>query len=100
MFADAVEKINRRGKPETRDFIVTDNAVYLIAKEIKKKIVCFTTPHILFVAFLYLLFFKVTYKIMRRTPLREIRALSMSTLAGIFIVIFIVLVCVTHLLYR
>lgn len=69
VFTDSVEKINRRGKPETRDFVVTDSAVYLITKEIKKKV--------------------VSYKIMRRTPLREIRALSMSTLADNFIVIHV-----------
>lgn len=39
MFADSVQKINRRGKPEVRDFIVTDTAIYIIIKEIKKKIV-------------------------------------------------------------
>jgi hypothetical protein len=61
-----VQKYNRRGKPEVRDFIITDTALYLIIKEVKKKV--------------------VIHRIMRRTPLREVRSLSLSTLADNFIV--------------
>lgn len=69
VFADKVEKINRRGKPETRDFIVTDAALYLITQEVKKK--------------------QVMFKIMRRTPIRDVRGLSLSPLADNFVVIHV-----------
>jgi hypothetical protein len=40
VFADVVQKYNRRGKAEERDLIITDQALYIIVKEVKKKVVC------------------------------------------------------------
>jgi hypothetical protein len=40
LFYDTVKKVNRRGKQEDRQFIITEDAYYIIAKAIEKKQVC------------------------------------------------------------
>ena len=37
MFYDAAKKVNRRGKQEDRVLVITDAAIYIIAKAIEKK---------------------------------------------------------------
>jgi hypothetical protein len=52
-----------------------------------------------FVLEVYLRYLKVMHRIMRRTPLRDIRSLSMSTLAGMFHLLFIILNILFYLLF-
>ena len=67
MFADQVIKLNRRNKPERRDMIVTNQAVYFILRKKKKG--------------------AVIYQLARRTPISTIGSLSMSTLCDNYLVI-------------
>jgi len=67
VFADQVIKINRRMKPERRDLIVSVEAVSLIMRTRKLN--------------------KDWYKLIRRTPLRDVQSCSLSTLKDNFVVI-------------
>jgi hypothetical protein len=69
LFYDMVKKVNRRGKQEDRYFVITDTAVYLIAKAIEKK--------------------QVFYKLMRRTTINLVTSISMSQLADNFFVLHV-----------
>ncbi len=69
LFYDAVKKVNRRGKQEDRLLVITDTAVYLIAKAIEKK--------------------QVLYKLMRRTTINLVTSITMSNLADNFFVLHV-----------
>lgn len=69
IFADQAVKLNRRNKPERRDFIITDQAFYVIARAAKNN--------------------QVFYKLTRRTALADIQSLSLSSLADNFLVMHI-----------
>ena len=67
MFADQIVKLNRRSKPERRDFIITDQALYFIMRKKKKG--------------------EIVYSLTRRTPISSIGSISLSTLCDNYIVI-------------
>ena len=67
-FADQIIKLNRRGRPERRDFIITDRAIYLLMR--KKK----PTG-------------EVFYETTRRTNLSDVRVVMLSELADNYICI-------------
>eukprot|EP01133_Synstelium_polycarpum_P004330 gene4330-5057_t len=66
-FADHVLKVDRRAKTKPLELIVTDQALYIIEKAIKKKIEVFT--------------------LLRRVSLRDIRSVSVSTMADNLVVL-------------
>jgi len=66
-FTDQVLVLNRRGKPERRDLVVTDQAVYFAMRRKKSN--------------------QVVYQLQRRIPLGEISSLSLSTLQDNFVVL-------------
>eukprot|EP01111_Echinosteliopsis_oligospora_P014912 TRINITY_DN5735_c1_g1_i3.p1 TRINITY_DN5735_c1_g1~~TRINITY_DN5735_c1_g1_i3.p1 ORF type:complete len:1071 (+),score=360.39 TRINITY_DN5735_c1_g1_i3:181-3393(+) len=61
LFADKVKKYDRRAKVDERHIICTDAAVYIIIRQVKNKV--------------------VTHLLSRRTTLRELKGISLSTLA-------------------
>jgi len=67
MFADQIIKLNRRSKPERRDFIVTDQALYFVMRKKKQG--------------------EVVYHLSRRIPINTIGSISLSTLSDNYIVI-------------
>jgi len=67
VFADQVVKLNRRSRPERRDLVITDRAVYLVMRKKRGA--------------------EVFYKVTRRTSLDSIRQVSLSTLADNYIVL-------------
>ena len=67
LFADQVIKLNRRSKPERRDFIITDKAIYLVMRKKKKG--------------------EIEYKLNRRADISSVGSVSLSTLADNYIVI-------------
>lgn len=69
IFADSMMKVNRRGKPEKRDFIITNAAFYVICQAVVKK--------------------QLVYKLTRRTAIADISSLSLSTLADNCLVIHV-----------
>lgn len=69
VFSDQVVKLNRRNKPERRDFIITNAAFYIVARAQQNG--------------------QVFYKLTRRTALADIASLSLSTLADNFVVMHI-----------
>jgi len=69
IFADQIVKLNRRNKPERRDFLITDQAFYIVARAIKDN-----QPY---------------YKLTRRTALADISSLSLSSLADNYLVMHI-----------
>eukprot|EP01118_Nematostelium_gracile_P018761 TRINITY_DN8465_c0_g1_i2.p1 TRINITY_DN8465_c0_g1~~TRINITY_DN8465_c0_g1_i2.p1 ORF type:complete len:613 (-),score=169.45 TRINITY_DN8465_c0_g1_i2:179-1828(-) len=60
LFADNVMKVNRRGKPEKRFFVVTQDAFYIVTVQVKKK--------------------ETFYVVTRRTALADVTSISLSTL--------------------
>ena len=66
VFADQVVKLNRRNKPERRDFIMTDQAFYVVMRAIKDQ--------------------QSYYKCSRRTALADISCATLSTLQDNYIV--------------
>jgi len=69
LFADQVSKLNRRNKPERRDFIITDQAFYVIARATKDN--------------------QVVYKLTRRTALADVQSLSLSGLQDNYLVMHV-----------
>jgi len=67
LFADQIININRRSKPERRDFIVTDQAIYFVMRKKKQG--------------------EVVYQLTRRAPINSIGSVSLSTLSDNYIVI-------------
>jgi len=67
MFADQIIKLNRRSKPERRDFVITDQAMYFIMRKKKKG--------------------EIVYQLTRRTPISSVGSLSLSTLSDNYIVV-------------
>jgi len=67
VFADQVIKINRRMKPERRDFVVSVEAISLVMRTRKLN--------------------KDWYKLVRRTSLKDVQSCSLSTLKDSFVVI-------------
>jgi len=69
VFSDQIVKLNRRNKPERRDFIMTDQAFYVVMRAIKNQ--------------------QSYYKVSRRTALADIGSVSLSTLCDNYIVLHI-----------
>jgi len=69
LFADQVSKLNRRNKPERRDFIITDQAFYVIARATLNN--------------------QVVYKLTRRTALADVQSLSLSTMQDNYLVMHV-----------
>eukprot|EP01114_Cavostelium_apophysatum_P015538 TRINITY_DN424_c0_g1_i2.p1 TRINITY_DN424_c0_g1~~TRINITY_DN424_c0_g1_i2.p1 ORF type:complete len:1158 (+),score=312.59 TRINITY_DN424_c0_g1_i2:262-3735(+) len=69
IFSDQIVKLNRRNKPERRDFVITDQAFYIVARALKDN--------------------RPFYKLTRRTALADIERLSLSTLQDNYIVMHI-----------
>jgi myosin-1 len=67
LFADQIIKLNRRSKPERRDFIITDQACYFVMRKKKQG--------------------EVIYQLTRRTPIASIGSISLSTCCDNYIVI-------------
>lgn len=67
LFADQIIKLNRRSKPERRDFVITDQAFYFIMRKKKAG--------------------QVVYQLTNRTPISTIGSVSLSTLCDNYIVI-------------
>jgi len=61
LFTDQVIKLNRRNNPERRDFVLTDQAVYIVMRAQQNG--------------------QVFYKLNRRTAIADIQSLSLSTMA-------------------
>ncbi|EGG13950.1 myosin IB [Cavenderia fasciculata] len=66
VFADNVTKVDRRAKTKPLIFVASDQAIYFVEKSIKKKQEIFT--------------------LLRRVALRDIRAVSISTLSDNYVV--------------
>src|SRR5690348_14825295 len=60
IFADQVVKLNRRNRPERRDFVITDQAFYIVARAQQNN--------------------QMFYKLTRRCALADIQGLVLSTL--------------------
>jgi len=69
IFADQVLKLNRRNRPERRDFVMTDQAFYIAARAAKDG--------------------NTFYKLTRRTSLADISHVSLSTLQDNYMVFHI-----------
>eukprot|EP01117_Protostelium_nocturnum_P004082 TRINITY_DN1536_c3_g1_i2.p1 TRINITY_DN1536_c3_g1~~TRINITY_DN1536_c3_g1_i2.p1 ORF type:complete len:1084 (-),score=304.60 TRINITY_DN1536_c3_g1_i2:217-3468(-) len=69
LFADQVSKLNRRNRPERRDFVVTDQAFYIVARATKDN--------------------NVIYKLTRRTALADIQSISLSSLQDNYLIMHI-----------
>eukprot|EP00013_Stygamoeba_regulata_P028858 CAMPEP_0177646796 /NCGR_PEP_ID=MMETSP0447-20121125/9957_1 /TAXON_ID=0 /ORGANISM="Stygamoeba regulata, Strain BSH-02190019" /LENGTH=1048 /DNA_ID=CAMNT_0019149337 /DNA_START=284 /DNA_END=3426 /DNA_ORIENTATION=- len=69
MFADQVLKLNRRCKPERRDLVITNRAIYFVMRKKKKN--------------------DIVYILSRRTELSAIQGISLSTLADNYLVIHV-----------
>jgi len=69
VFADQVIRINRRLKPERRDFLVSVEAIYLVMRASKVG--------------------KNFYKMTRRVPLNQVTSCSLSTIQDNFVVIHV-----------
>ncbi|EFA78234.1 myosin IB [Heterostelium album PN500] len=67
IFADHVVKVDRRAKTKPLTLVVSEQAIYFVEKTIKKKIETFT--------------------LLRRIQIRDIRSISVSTLADNYIVL-------------
>jgi len=67
VFADTVNKIDRRGKVKPWELVATDQAIYIVEKSIKKKVLVHT--------------------LIRRVGIRDIRGVSVSTLSDNVIVL-------------
>ncbi len=89
-FTDQVLVLNRRGKPERRDLIVTNEAVYFAMRK-KKSTWLLVSVFFLGIAHSFLLpplaGGQVVYNLKRRIPLGEIASLSLSTLQDNYVVI-------------
>jgi len=69
VFADQIVKLNRRSRPERRDFIITDQAFYVVARAVQQN--------------------QAFYKLTRRTALADISHLSLSSLADQYLVMHV-----------
>merc|ERR1711862_342602 len=67
MFADQIVKLNRRSKPERRDFIITDQAMYFVMRKKRKG--------------------EIVYQLTKRSPISAIQSVSLSSLCDNYIVI-------------
>lgn len=67
VFHDQVSRLNRRSRPERRDLVITEQAVYLAMRQKKDGV--------------------IYYKIKTRTPLTAIRGVSLSTLQDSYFVL-------------
>ncbi len=66
IFADQVLKLNRRNKPERRDFVMTDQAFYVVMRAVRNG--------------------QSFYKVSRRTAIADIQGVTLSTLCDNYIV--------------
>lgn len=66
IFADQIVKLNRRNRPERRDFIITDSAFYIVARAQQNN--------------------QQFYKLTRRCALADIQGLVLSTLQDNYLV--------------
>jgi myosin-1 len=67
LFCDQVSRLNRRSKPERRDLVLTDQALYIVMRQRRNNIIC--------------------YVVKSRVPLASLRAVSLSTLADNYFVL-------------
>lgn len=69
VYADEVYRLNKNGKLEKRTFLLTDRAMYIIMRAVKKKI--------------------VTWSVTRRTAMTAVGSISLSTMADSYVVIHV-----------
>eukprot|EP01097_Dermamoeba_algensis_P012068 TRINITY_DN966_c0_g1_i1.p1 TRINITY_DN966_c0_g1~~TRINITY_DN966_c0_g1_i1.p1 ORF type:complete len:1106 (+),score=323.31 TRINITY_DN966_c0_g1_i1:51-3368(+) len=69
MFADQVSKLNRRSKPERRDLVITNKALYFAMRQKVGN--------------------SVSYKMTRRSDINQIRGVSVSTMADNYVAIHV-----------
>jgi myosin-1 len=69
VFADQVLKLNRRNKPERRDYVMTEQAFYVVMRAVKNQ--------------------QSYYKVSRRTGIADIQSVTLSTLCDNYIVFHI-----------
>jgi myosin I len=69
IFADQIIKLNRRGRPERRDLVITDKALYLLMRKKRAG--------------------ELFYQVTRRANLADVRSISVSELADNYIAIYV-----------